>query len=92
MTYFVRIPPRFRRSKSARLAPIWTFNSEVEAIDFAKTFQVCWVEVTLDNKVIFKNYSTAKWMSEAEAAIVHKQNLDAGVERTAVYPKKRGAI
>ena len=95
MTYFVRIPARFRRSKkTARLAPIWTFDNEVDAIDFAKTFEVCWVEVTFDNKVIFKNYSTAKWMSEAEALIVKQQNASSGLERTEVYTKnkKRGAV
>ena len=101
MTYFVRIPEKFRRkgNKSQslfnRFAPRWTFNTEVDAIEFAKSFQSCWVEVSFNNEVIFKNYSNApKWMSEDEATVVREQNkqLYAVAQKNRYVKKKRDAV
>lgn len=78
MTYFVKQPAKFRRSKKElKLAPVWSFGSEVEAIEFAKSFESCYVDVIHDGKVIFRNYPHPfinKWMSEAEAVVVRETN------------------
>ena len=97
MTYFVKIPAKFRRGKAAsrRMAPVWSFNTEVEAIDFAKSFECCWVEVSIDNKVIFKNYcDNPKWMSEGEAIVVREQNRQSNEDKRQEYAKtkRRGAV
>jgi len=99
VTYFVKIPAKFRRGNAAsrRMAPVWSFSTEVEAIDFAKTFEICWVEVSVDNKVIFRNYSTdTKWMSEAQATAMREQTLEtqdkAPLVPSRVRRKQRGAV
>lgn len=99
MTYFVKIPAKFRRGKAAsrRMAPVWSFSTEVEAIEFAKSFESCWVEVSFDNKVIFKNYSIDKsWVSEAEATVIRQQNLATqdDMAQASGYSKRkrRGAV
>lgn len=74
-----------------RLAPVWTFEDEAKAIEFAKSFTVCYVDVVHEGKVIFRNYSTEKpkWMSEGEATVVREQNKIAKDMDAQTYPKKR---
>lgn len=87
MSYFVKIPEKYRRHQSRRskygreesrvkLAPVWTFNTESEAVTFAKSFQSCWVEVWHENKVLFRNFSTdkPKWLTDYEAQVIREKN------------------
>jgi hypothetical protein len=81
-TYFVKQPARYRReSKNQRkgavkLAPVWTFGTEAEAVAFARTFEVCYVEVIFQGKVLFRNFNLErpKWVSEAEATVIRESN------------------
>lgn len=99
MTFFVKIPAKFRRGVSAsrRMSPIWSFTTEVEAIEFAKSFTICYVDVTHDGKVIFRNYSLEKpkWMSEAESTVAREQNRqtqDDMAQKAGYGKKRRGAV
>ena len=91
MTYFVKPAAKFRRSKSERLAPVWSFSDETQAIEFAKGFEVCWVDVVHEGKVIFSNYSLEKpkWMSEAEATVVREQNKQVVADSNVRYERRR---
>lgn len=83
MSYFVKIPDKFRRpSKRSkygrepqlRVAPIWTFSEEKDAVEFAKSFFACLVQVWHEGKVIFQNYSSElpQWYKDHKAGIVHE--------------------
>lgn len=42
------------------LSPVWVFETEAQAVEFAKSFKACWVEVVHQGKVVYKNYNDAK--------------------------------
>lgn len=89
--YQVKSPAKFRRGivkqKEKRnkidITPRWFFETEQEAIAFAKTFEICYVDVWFQGQVIFRNYSIEKpvWMSEGEATVVREQNVNAKADR-----------
>lgn len=93
-SYFVKQPEKYRREPRSRhndrtevktkLPPIWTFSTEAEAIEFAKTFKACWVEVWFEGKVLFRNFPTDKprWMSKKKAARISEQNAKVRDEQT----------
>lgn len=58
------------------LQPVWTFDTEQQAIDFGKTFETCWVQVVQNGKVLWQNFpkEKPKWMSLEQAEIVRKNN------------------
>lgn len=86
MSYFVKQPDKYRReskkSKYGRhtelpkVSPIWTFSEAPEAIEFAKSFQVCYVQVWHEGKVIFQNFAEkpAQWLSLEDGLKVKERN------------------
>jgi len=92
VSYFVQIPSKYRNrptrkaqhkrdADKPKLPSVWTFGTESEAIEFAKSFKSCWVEVRHEGRIIYKNYpDKVTWMSEAEATVVREQNKQSVID------------
>ena len=101
MSYFVKIPTQYRRPSKKRvqacqgskelalktyLPPVWSFHTEVEAIDFVKAEKNLWLEVWFEGKVIYKNFNPKPvWLTLEQAAAIREHNAKVNEQNNINY-------
>lgn len=101
-SYFVKIHAKSRRLPDSErrrkenpllksIVPSWSFPTEVEAVAFAQTFQVCWVQVWHQGKVIYKNFddSIKQWVLDYKKINRKIQKHRKKIARVKVQPSEK---